>query len=145
MQAFECGSKEGVLLLLPHVYEPHLIRDIGQIRYGYTLLHHAANCGWADVCRTLVEQYRCNPNDTDHYGDSVLHTACSVGHVSVVKYLLTLKSVSATVSKKNSSGLTAMEGVATNKYEIYSLFASHTDAKMELRVDALFKIIIAGT
>ena len=147
LQAFERGDKERVTLLLPHIQrlQPHPIEDIVQLRHGYTLLHHAANCGWADVCCMLVEEYRCNPNDTDDFGDSVLHTACSVGGVSVVKYLLSLESVSATVGKKNGSGRTAMEVVATNKYEIYSLFASHIDAKMEFHVDALFKIIIAGT
>ena len=144
MQAFRCEDKDEVLSLLPHVHQPHLIRDRNSFPPGYTLLHHAAECGWPDVCRTLVEDYTCNALDTDAYGRSVLHEACWEHQPSVVKYLLTLKSVQATVSDKDRYGSTPMELVYENKYEIYSLFASHVLLNMELRVRAVFNIFIAG-
>ena len=143
MQAFQDEDKGKVLRLLPHVHQPHLIRDKHHSP-GYTLLHHSAYCGWPDVCRTLVEDYDCNDVDTDDYGRSVLHTSCEAGHLSVLKYLLTLKSVSAIASDRDRSCRTPMEYVHRNKYEIYSLFGSHVPWNMELRVNAVFNIFIAG-
>ena len=144
MQAFKRRDKEEILSLLPHVHQPHLIRDKNLISPGYTLLHHAAKCGWLDVCRTLVEDYDCNPLDTDDRGMSVLHIACWFNRPSIVRYLLTLKSVPATVSDRDHDGLTPMELVITKKYEIYSLFTSHVQLNMELPVNAWFNIFIAG-
>ena len=125
LEAFRCQDKGEVLRLLPHVHQPHLIEDLRWHSPRFTLLHHAAKCGWTDVCRTLVEDYQCNVEDTDADGCSVLHIACEAGHPSVVKYLLTLRSVSATASAKNYYGSTPMELVTENQQEIYSLFASH--------------------
>ena len=144
MQAFRRRDKDIVLSLLPQVHQPHLIRDKNSTIPGYTLLHRAARCGWPDVCRTMVEDYDCNPLDTDKYGGSVLRTACFYSHPSVVRYLLTLRSVSATVSDRNCDGRTPMEYVYENKYEIYSLFVSHVPLNMELLVYAVFSIFIAG-
>ena len=144
MLAFLSRNKDEVLSLLPHVHQPHLIRDKDPYAPGYTLLHHAAKCGWPDVCRTLVEDYTCNALDTDNGGGSVLHKACLEHQPSVVKYLLTLKSVPATVSDRDHGGRTPMECVYKDKYEIYSLFVSHVQLNMELQVDAMFNIFIAG-
>ena len=144
MLAFQNGDKDKVLSLLPHVHQPHLIRDKKSIPPGYTLLHHAAKCDWPDVCRTLVEEYDCNALDADDEGRSVLHIACAAGHPSVVKYLQTLKSVPATVSDKDHDGLTPMEWVNKNKYEMYSLFTSHVQLNMEVPFHAMFYIFIAG-
>ena len=129
-----------VLLLLPCAHQPHLIT---YRTWGYTLLHHAAQCGWPDLCRILVEQYQCRADDSDDDGHSVLHVACQFGHVSVVQYLLTLESVLATVSDRDRSGLTSMEWVTENRYKIYSQFASHIDLKMDLLVNAFFKLFMA--
>ena len=96
------------------------------------------------MCRILIEQYNCNAVGTDQEGSSVLHSACLYGHTSVVKYLLTLKSVSATVSKMDCSGFSPVEQVHKNKYEIYSLFASHLPVNTELHVRTAFNIFIAG-
>ena len=144
MQAFQHRNKGEALRLLPHVHQPHLIRDKNTFPPGYTLLHHAAKYGWPDVCRTLVEDYHCNALDTDHDGTSVLHEACAAGHPSVVRYLLTLKSVLATLIDEDHFGRTPMNWVYENKFEIYSLFASHVQLNMELPVDAVFNIFIAG-
>ena len=144
MQAFRRRDKDEVLSLLPHVHQPYLIRNKNSIPCGYTLLHHTAQCGWPDVCRALVEDYDCNPLATDDCGRSVLHTACEADHLFVVNYLLTLKSVTATVSDRDHFGRTPVECVYTNKYETYSLFASHVQKNMELPVDAMFNIFIAG-
>ena len=144
MQAFKHKNKTEVLNLLPHVHQPHLIRDKDSFSHGYTVLHHATRCGWPDVCRILVEDYNCNTLATAANGRDVLHIACEAGHPSVVKYLLTLKSVSTTVSDRDRFGYTAMERVRRNKYEIYSLFASHVYLNMELPVSAMFNIFIAG-
>ena len=144
MQAFRYEDKGEALRLLPHVHQPHLIRDKSPLSRCFTLLHHAAKRGWPEVCRTLVEDYDCNALDTDDDGRSVLHTACVAGHPSVVKYLVTLKSVSATVSDKDHYGRTPMKCVFENKYEMYSQFASHVQLNMEVYVDAVFNIFIAG-
>ena len=146
MQAFDHEDKGEALRLLPHVHQPHLIRDKSSFPRlcGYTLLHHAAGRGWPDVCRTLVEDYTCNALDTDDDGTSVLHEACLEHQPSVVKYLLTLKLVSATVSDRDHYGFTPMELVRRNKYEIYSLFASHVQLNMEPQVDTVFNIFITG-
>ena len=142
MRAFQGDNKDEVLLLLPRVHQPHLVRDAGSIPSGYTLLHHAAKCGWPDVCHTLVEHYQCKADDTNDLGWSVLDLACGLSHVSVVKYLLTLETV--TVSDRDHLRRTSMELVTRNKYEIYSLFSSHVDLKMKLRVEAYFKVFICG-
>ena len=91
-----------------------------------------------------MEDYDCNAVDTDDFGNSVLHIACDAHQPSVVKYLLTLKSVSATVSDRDRYGHTPMELVHVNKYEILSLFAPHVQLNMELPVNAMFPIFIAG-
>ena len=110
----------------------------------YTLLHHAAECGWADVCRTLVEEYQCKADAMNDCGRSVLHIACGQSQPSVVKYLLTFKSVKDTVTARNHFGDTSMERVFENKYEILSQFVPHVEFKMELRVRSFFKVVMAG-
>ena len=142
MEAFKRRDKDEVLLLLPCAVQPQLIRNVTW--EDDTLLHHAAQCGWADVCRILVEEYHCKPDDTDHFGRSVLHMACEEGQVPVVKYLLTLKSVLGTATVEDRSGRTSIECVNKNKYEIFSLFSCHVDFNMELRVKAYFKLFMAG-
>ena len=137
MKVFQRGDKDEVLKLLPHMH--HKLGSSGS-----ELLHYAVQHGWADVCRTLIEQYNCNARETDQDGFSVLHSACLYGHPSVVKYLLTLKSVSATVSYTDRFGFSPVEQVKKNKYEIYSLFASHFPVDEELHVRAVFNIFIAG-
>ena len=127
---------------LHQLSQPHLIRD--RNFNNFTLLHHAARRGWADVCLILVQQYHCKADVTDRWEQSALHLACGNGHVSVVKYLLTLESVLATLSNRDEYGLTPMEHVNSNKYEIFSLFAFHLNLKMELRVRAFFKVFMAG-
>ena len=96
------------------------------------------------MCQTLVEDYDCNPLDKNDLGRSVLHEACWAGHPTLVNYLLTLKSVLATVSDRDYHGLSPMENVYKNKYEIFSLFASHVPLNMDLRVHAMLNIFIAG-
>ena len=142
MRAFECQDKDEVLLLLPHTVLPHLIRDVEWCHY--TLLHHAAECGWADVCHTLVEHYQCIPDATAAFGYSVLHIACRRGQESVVKYLLTLKSVIDTVTARDCYGDTSMEYVFGIKYKVLSQFIPHIELETELRVRACFKVFMAG-
>ena len=91
-----------------------------------------------------MEQYQFIPNATAYNGHTVLHIACEEGHLSVVKYLLTSKSVLDTVTARDHSGRTAMELVYKNKYEVFSQFTSHVDLKMELPVKAFFKLFMAG-
>ena len=141
-QAFHHQNKDEVLLLLPQLHQPHLIRDGSFL--NFSLLHYATQCGWTEVCRTLVEQYKCRADDTDCFQRSVLHIACQFGQVSVVKYLLSLESVSATVGNRDQFGHIPMERVTGSKFDIYSLFVSHIDLKMEISVDAFFKVFMAG-
>ena len=48
------------------------------------------------------------------------------------------------ISDRDDDGLTPMERVPSNKYEIFSFFSSHVELSMELCVDAFFKIFMAG-
>ena len=82
--------------------------------------------------------------DKNWRGYTLLHYAVDYGWTDVLKYLLTLKSVSDSVSHRDVGSDTPMELVNTNKYAIYSMFASHVNFEMELRVRAMFNIFISG-
>ena len=133
--------------MLPRVNQPQTIRSshpLGGLPSGSTLLHYAARRGWPNTCRVLVEQYQCILDETNDCGGNVLHIACMFGEVAVVKYLLTLRSVSAIITDRDLFGQTSLEYVTRNTYEIYSLFASIVDSRMELPVDAFFNIFMLG-
>ena len=144
MSAFRCEEKNLVLRLLPHVLQSYHIRDKAFFDFGFELLHGAAQHGWLDVCHILVKEYNFAADDTDETGRTMLHRGCSAGDPSAVKYLLTLKSVPATVSHRDHLNHTPLELVHRNKYAIYSLFVSLVELKTELRVKAVFHIFISG-
>ena len=94
LRAFNDGHKEDAQRLLAQVQQPHP-----------QCVHWAAEHGWHDLCRQLVESYRLSPSDeADIFGGHgimyrPLHLACIAGSVEVVKYLLTLPSVMPTVNE----------------------------------------------
>ncbi len=73
LQAFKSNDRNTVDDLLP--------RGIARIQdefSGGTLLHYAAQNGWADVCRLLVEQYQVDPRSaTWKNGLTPLHLAAN--------------------------------------------------------------------
>ena len=70
-------------------------------KYGNTVLHYSCRHGWLDVTKTLVEQYRCDPEGKDNDGDTPLHVACRKGHVDIVRYLVSEQGCSPTCQNKN--------------------------------------------
>ena len=52
-----------------------------------TFLHLVAKTGSYDVIKQLIGYYKCNPEATDRFGQTVLH--CAVEHISIVEYLIT--------------------------------------------------------
>ena len=79
------GDKGRVLSLLPVVKDPAGIRDNNNDR---TLLHFAADNGWTDVCRLLVEQYQVDPHCRDSGGWTALHCASLRGWTDVCRLLV---------------------------------------------------------
>ncbi len=79
------GDKSRVLSLLPVVKDPAGIRDSNNNR---TLLHFAADNGWTDVCRLLVEQYQVDPHYRDTVGWTALHCASLRGWTDVCRLLV---------------------------------------------------------
>ena len=77
-------DKEKVLSLLPVVSDPSRIKD----GINRTLLHLAADRGWTDVCRLLVEQYQVDPDCRDSGGDTALHCAANNGWIDVCRLLV---------------------------------------------------------
>ena len=72
---------------------------------GETVLHYSCHHGWLDVTRRLVEQYHCDPESRDWYGDSPLVMACRMGHVDIVRYLVSEQGCSTTYQNKNGDTL----------------------------------------
>ena len=76
LDAFYYRDKEKALKLLPQLRSPETIRDSREGWQGFTLVHHAAYNGWADVCKMLVEEHNCDPTAVDDTHRSPLHDAC---------------------------------------------------------------------
>ena len=77
-------DKEKVLSLLPVVSDPAGIRDSD----NWTLVHYAAEYGWTDVCRLLVEQYQVDPHCRTSDGKTALHYAARNGWTDVCRLLV---------------------------------------------------------
>ena len=99
-----CACREGnvveVQRLLPQVGNPADIRDNSRFYWNKTLLHYPCYNGWLDVTKTMVEQYRCDPESGDEWGDTPLHEACREGHVDIVRYLVSEQKCSTTCQNK---------------------------------------------
>lgn len=70
-------------------YDPKTALD----RNGASPLHWAAGSGQIDVCKCLIEQYGCSPEQGQRgkrsfSGRTPLHWAARNGHVSVVTFLV---------------------------------------------------------
>ena len=108
LDAFYYRDKEKALKLLPQLRNPETIRDSREGCQGFTLVHHAAYNGWADVCKLLVDEHKCDPTTVDDDGWSPLHAACAFGTKAAVKYLLSLPSVLRRINDKNDNGETPL-------------------------------------
>mmetsp|Transcript_17459 Transcript_17459/g.33122 ORF Transcript_17459/g.33122 Transcript_17459/m.33122 type:complete len:179 (-) Transcript_17459:142-678(-) len=91
-------------------------------RSGYTALHEAADHGYLEIARYLVEQ-KANIESRDQRGDTALAWAAYSGHFDVVQYLV--EEARAKINTENVKGRTplywAMAGhrVACNKIADY--------------------------
>ena len=99
---YSSGGKEKVLSLLPVVSDPAGIRDSN----NWTLLHWAAEYGWTDVCRLLVEQYQVDPHCRSSGGWTALHCAARNGWTDVCRLLV--EQYQADPHCRNSGGYTAL-------------------------------------
>ena len=108
LDAFYYRDKEKALKLLPQLRSPETIRDSREGWQGFTLVHHAAYNGWADVCKLLVDEHKCDPTTVAYNGASPLHTACAYGKEASVNYLLSLPSVLRTINEKSKEGNTPL-------------------------------------
>ena len=68
LDAFCDRNRGKALKLLPQLRCPESIRDGAEGWKGATLLHHAASNGWVDVCKLLVDEYKCDPTTVDDLG-----------------------------------------------------------------------------
>ena len=116
-----CACREGnvveVRKLLPQVRNPAGIRDKSWLCRGKTLLHYPCYHGWLDVTKTMVEQYRCDPETGDEWGDTPLHEACREGHVDIVRYLVSEQGCSA--ASQNENGDTPLHIACEKKTSFY--------------------------
>ena len=102
---YSSGDTEKVLSLLPVVSDPAGIRDSS----NRTLLHLAAEYGWTDVCRVLVEQYQVDPHCWDISGGyTALYYASRYNHLDIVQYLVS--SVCCDPLTENKWGQTPLSG-----------------------------------
>ena len=108
LDAFYYRDKEKALKLLPQLRNPETIRDSREGCQGFTLVHHAAYNGWADVCKLLVDEHKCDPTTVDDDGWSPLHDAIAFGRQATVKYLISLPSVLRGINNKNNNGDTPL-------------------------------------
>ena len=109
LDAFCSGEKAEVLKLLPKLRNPKSIRESRRRSWdGCTLVHYATIHGWEDICKLLVEKYKCEPTAVDSSGMSPLHVACLLGKEASLKYLISLPSVLRRIDDKDSSGRTPL-------------------------------------
>ena len=77
-----------------------------------TFLHLAAKTGSNDVVKQLIGYYKCNPEATNRFGQTVLH--CAVEYISIVKYLITECKYDPMVTDKD--GKTVLHYAVQEKY-----------------------------
>ena len=67
-----------------------------ELKFGKSLLHHAADNGYLEVVKIVANNLE-NKNPEDKYGDTVLHTAATYGRVEICQFILEK------LTKKNTS------------------------------------------
>ena len=92
LTAFKKGHKEKAENLLRQLEHPSEVKT----EYDVTLLHYAAQWGWADTCEELIDHFDLSAIVEDHWEHKPLHHASMYGSAKVVSYLLTLDAVSGT-------------------------------------------------
>ena len=63
------------------------IRD-DEAHGGRTLFHYAAQNGWTDVCRKLVDRYHVDPDAQGSDGRTPLHCACAGRRLDAMHYIV---------------------------------------------------------
>mmetsp|Transcript_25649 Transcript_25649/g.64396 ORF Transcript_25649/g.64396 Transcript_25649/m.64396 type:complete len:1380 (-) Transcript_25649:3237-7376(-) len=86
-------------------------RNVG----SQTVLHVAAENGYADLIEFLVDKYHINPNPTDTAGRTPLHIAATFGHLNVLDVLAVRAEVS--ISALTNVGESPIHCLARAHYE----------------------------
>jgi ankyrin repeat protein len=102
---------------------PHIADYLLTIQYidanvkdnnNWTALLFAADMGWAQLVRKLIEDYFVDVNNVSSDGMTALIIAGSNGHLSVVNYLLEVKDLD--VNRFDSLGYTALMYATENGF-----------------------------
>ena len=163
--AFVNEEKEVAAKLLPTELHPRSLTTTD----NRTLLHLAAENGWDDICRLLVEQYHLSATSKDGYGWSPLHLACQHGREAVVSYLLSLPTVQSTINDEGVFRMSALDSACSNehtsvmklllrqpsilmptnkllsdKFPVLSLLANRIEWNTEFPIKPYFRVFMAG-
>ena len=111
--ALVSGSTENVSMLLEAGASP--ARSDAR---GYTSLIHCAQYGRVDLAHLLLTADSTLINLADREGRTALHWAAHGGHFQLVSYFLRVASPSADVSKRDSSGQTALHKACSRKHTL---------------------------
>ena len=100
LNAFERGTKQNAVRLLPQVSQPADIRITTDYKVvandtwkivvasGSSLVHLAAIHGWIDVVKDLTIKYKCDAKCKNSRERTPLYCASATGQLEVVKYLI---------------------------------------------------------
>ena len=124
LRACAWGDVVEVLRLLPQVKNPEHVRS--DWPFEKTLLHCSCHCGWLDVTRRLVEQYRCDPESRDFDRDTPLHEACRNGHVDIVRYLVSELGCS-TACQNNKGNTPLLEACKIGRLAVVEILLTAQD------------------
>ena len=105
------GNKQEAIRLLSAFPDQSEIKNIKDNNSWY-LIHWAARRGWNDVFELLATTYHCDPNCTNDWGWTSLHSACLNDQLHTVKLLTTqycLDPLQTATIRTNSGGLTPLD------------------------------------
>jgi ankyrin repeat protein len=83
---------------------------------GHTLVHIAAQFDAVRMLRWLVGTYKLNPCEAAENGWLPLHSACNMGGLLSVEYLLSLPQAAAMVTAQSDIGYTALHSAANSEH-----------------------------
>eukprot|EP00929_Paragymnodinium_shiwhaense_P035096 TRINITY_DN19005_c0_g1_i1.p1 TRINITY_DN19005_c0_g1~~TRINITY_DN19005_c0_g1_i1.p1 ORF type:complete len:2262 (+),score=559.31 TRINITY_DN19005_c0_g1_i1:162-6947(+) len=96
-----CFRKDEEMRSLEHVETHGWHSAAGEWKNGYTLLHHAASEGRADICEYLVTVLDANPGVADESGKTPADYALAAGHRDVWRSMQELSSAQQSGKKQD--------------------------------------------